>query len=241
MDLIFISVSNYGAIELTKNHLESLKQNDITNYMSYVTDNESYEELSKLGYNVSILNNSMINIGKERMNFGNNDHNYMTYIRYFAILELLKQGKVVWYLDVDTVVMMDLNIIYKTFNNSFDLYFQNDINMLCIGCMLFYSNDKTISLMNILIENMNDKMNSQLAMNQLLINNQNIFNIGILSEYNFPNGLLYFRELNENENFRQVQINFKNSSEPVYFIHANYIIGIDNKIENLKNKNLWFI
>ena len=113
--------------------------------------------------------------------------------------------------------------------------------MLCIGCMLFYSNNKTISLMNILIENINDKMNSQLVMNQLLMNNQNIINIGILSEYNFPNGLLYFKELNDNENFRQVQINFKNSSEPVYFIHANYIIGIDNKIENLKNKNLWFI
>ena len=57
--------------------------------------------------------------------------------------------------------------------NSFDLYFQNDINMLCIGCMLFYSNNKTISLMNILIENINDKMNSQLVMNQLLMNNQN--------------------------------------------------------------------
>ena len=113
MDLIFISVSNYGAIELTKNHLESLKQNDITNYMAYVTDNESYEELSNLCYNVSILNNTLINIGKDKMNFGNNDHNYMTYIRYFVILELLKQGKNVWYLVVDTVVTMDLNIIYK--------------------------------------------------------------------------------------------------------------------------------
>ena len=117
--------------------------------MAYVTDNESYEELSNLCYNVSILNNTLINIGKDKMNFGNNDHNYMTYIRYFVILELLKQGKNVWYLDVDTVVTMDLNIIYKTLNNSFDLYFQNDINMLCIGCMLFYSNNNKNSKIEI--------------------------------------------------------------------------------------------
>jgi hypothetical protein len=78
-------------------------------------------------------------------------------------------------------------------------------------------------------------------MNNILENNQNIFNIGVLSEYNFPNGLLYFNELNDNANFKQFQINFKNSSEPVYFVHANFMIGIDTKIEAFKKKNLWII
>jgi hypothetical protein len=242
-DLIFISVSNYGAIELTKNHLVSLKQNGVNNYMAYVTDEESYKELTGLGFNSTIfhVDDSNINVGKNKMDFGNDDYNYMIYIRYYVISNLLNQGKIVWYLDVDTVALIDLNIIYNTLDKSYDLYFQNDINMLCTGCMLIFPNTKTIALMDTIITNKN-KMNDQLIMNHLLINNPNIFNVYVLSECNFPNGLLYFNELNDtNMNFRQAQTNFKNSTEPVYFVHANYIIGIDNKINSLKQKKLWFI
>lgn len=243
-DLIFISVSNYRAIELTKNHLESLKQNGMSNYMAYVTDEESYEELTNLGFNTTMydVNNTNINVEKNEIDLGNNDHNYMTYIKYYIIAELLKQGKIVWYLDIDTVVLIDLNIVYNTLNKSFDLYFQNNINMLCTGCMIIFPNTKTIVLIDAIITNKNDKMNDQLIINHLLMNNPNIFNIYVLSECNFPNGLLYFNELNDtNMNFRQAQTNFKNSTEPVYFVHANYIIGIDNKINSLKQKKLWFI
>jgi hypothetical protein len=243
-DLIFISVSNYKVIELTKNHLETLKQNGISNYMSYVTDEKSYEELTRLGFNSTIYNvdNSNIEDEKNKMDFENDDYNYIMYIRYYVITDLLKQGKIVWYLDIDTVALIDLNIIYNTLDKPFDLYFQNDINMLCTGCMLIFPNNKTITLIDAVIKNKNDKINDQLIMNQLLINNPNVFNIHVLSECNFPNGTLYFNELNNtNMNFRQSQTNFKNSNEPVYFVHANYIIGIDNKIVSLKQKNLWFI
>lgn len=237
-DLIFISVSNYGAIELTKNHLTHFQQNNVNNYMAYVTDDESYEELTRLKFNTTRF---QIDAGKNKMNFGNNDHNSMTYARYVVILELLKQGKMVWYLDVDTVALIDLNIIYNTLDKSKHIYFQNDMNMLCTGCMLIFPNNSTISLINAIIQNKNDKNNDQLVMNNILENNKNIFNIGVLSEYNFPNGLLYFNELSDNANFKQLQINFKNSSEPVYFVHANFMIGIDTKIEAFKKKNLWII
>jgi len=239
-DLIFISVSNYGAIELTKNHLTSFRQNGINNYTAYVTDIESYDELNRSGFNTTLFDN--FNIGKNKMDFGTDDYNHMIFIRYYIILELLIKGKIVWYLDVDTVALIDLNIIYNTLDKSYDLYFQNDINMLCTGCMLIFPNNKTFTLMNTIITNKNNKINDQLMMNNILMNNQNIFNIYVLSECNFPNGLLYFNELNDtNMNFRQAQTNFKNSNEPVYFVHANYMIGIDNKINSLKQKNLWFI
>ena len=51
-DLVFISVFNKGALEIATNHLESLKRNNISNYMAYVTDQESYDQLASLGYNV---------------------------------------------------------------------------------------------------------------------------------------------------------------------------------------------
>ena len=47
-NLIFISVFNYGAIEMAKNHLKSLRNQGITNHRSYVTDQESYDELKKI-------------------------------------------------------------------------------------------------------------------------------------------------------------------------------------------------
>ena len=49
----------------------------------------------------------------------------------------------------------------------------------------------------------------------------------------------YFNELDGHH--PEFQINFKNSSEPVYFVHANFMIGIDVKVNALKRKNLWFI
>lgn len=237
-ELIFISVSNYGAIDLTKNHLAHFKQNNLTNYMAYVTDDESYEELTRTGFNTTKIDTV---ISKNKMNFGNEDHNYMTYVRYFVILELLNQGKIVWYLDVDTVALVDLNIIYDTLDKTKDIYFQNDINMLCTGCMLIFPINKNIELINIIIKNKNDKMNDQLIMNFVLMSDEKTFDVGVLSEYNFPNGLLYFNELSDNSDYREVQLKFKNSLEPVYFIHANYMVGVDTKINAFKEKQLWII
>jgi hypothetical protein len=238
-NLIFICVSNYGAIELTKNHLTSLKQNGIDNYVAYVTDSESYQELTSLGFNANLFD--AVAIEKNKMIFGNNDYNYMTYIRYYIINNLLQEGKTVWYLDVDTVALINLNIIYETLDKSLDVYFQNDINMLCTGCFLIFPNNKTIQLINCVIKNHNDKNNDQIIINYILQNNKNIFNISTFSKENFPNGLLYFNELSDNLNFRQHQIFFKNSTEPVYFVHANFMVGIEVKIEAFKNKQLWFI
>lgn len=238
-DLIFICISNYGAIELTKNHLTSLIQNGIDNYMAYVTDNESYQELTSLGFNATLFDD--ITIGKNKMIFGNNDYNYMTYVRYYIINKLLQQGKIVWYLDVDTVALIDLNIIYSTLDKSLDIYFQNDINMLCTGCFLIFPNDKNIQLINCVISNQNNENNDQIIINQILQNNKNIFNISTFPKETFPNGLLYFSELSDNLNFKKHQTDFKNSTEPVYLVHANFMVGIDVKIEALKSKHLWFI
>jgi lipopolysaccharide biosynthesis glycosyltransferase len=242
-DLIFISVSNYGAIELTKNHLTSLKQNEIYNYMAYVTDTESYEELTKLGFNATIFNCDDINVGKNKMNYGNNDYNHMTYLRYYVIQKLLKEGKIVWYLDVDTVALTNLNNIYETLDKTIDIHFQSDIVVVCTGCMLIFPNDKNVMLMNTIIQNKTNTLNDQDVMNQLLNNEPNTLNLSIstLSKYNFPNGLLYFNELDYDQTYKENQINFRNSTNPVYFVHANFMVGINIKIEALKQKKLWFI
>ena len=237
-DLVFISVFNYGGIELAKNHIESLKRNNINNYISYVTDDESYEELLKMNYNVTKYTNDLIN--KDKNNFATPEFNNLSYIRYNIISSLLKQGKTVWYCDVDTVILSDLNLFYSDLNNNIDMYFQDDINMACTGCMLFRPSMLTIRLSEFMYSNKNIQNNDQVFLNNIFRNSPSI-NIGIFNKKQFPNGLLYFNELKEEPYFREAQEEFKNSTEPVMFVHANYMVGLETKINALKSKNLWFI
>lgn len=239
-ELIFISVFNYGAIEIAKNHLQSLINNNIQNYIAYVTDEESYNELLQSNYKVKKYISKIDNINKDEKNFDTQDFNTLSYIRYIIINDLLNQGKTVWYLDTDIVVLQNLNDYYNSLPKNFDILFQNDINMLCSGCMLINPNIKTLDLTNYMYSIKNNIYNDQIILNNL-IQKYNIYNIGIFNENNFPNGLLYFNELKNEPYFREVQIKFKNSSEPLYLVHANYMIGISNKINALKSKNLWFI
>lgn len=61
-DLLFISVFDFGCLELGLNHLQSLKNQGIYNYMSFVTDDETYNIIIKYGFNCTLVeykNNSM--------------------------------------------------------------------------------------------------------------------------------------------------------------------------------------
>lgn len=250
MELLFINVFNYGAIELAKNHAQSLKQNNINNYMMYVTDIESDNELLNIGIKSTLLSDNFftdisLNYGLEKNNFDTEIFNDMSYLRYLVINKLLKDNKIVWYMDVDTVVMSDLNIFFnkiKNSKNNVDLYMQDDINMPCTGCMLFFPNETTINFTNIIYNSKNAIYCDQILIKKFLINYGNYINCMILPRNQFVSGLLYFDEIKENnEIFKEAQLNFKQSIIPIYFIHANYMVGIDNKINALKNKKLWFV
>ena len=66
-------------------------------------------------------------------------------------------------------------------------------------------------------------------------------NLKLFSIFNFPNGLLYFNLLDNNPILNNAQQQFKKSTEQVYFVHANWMVGKDTKIKALKEKNLWYI
>ena len=77
-ELLFISVFNFGGIELAKNHLESLKRNNISNYIAYVTDSESYDELIKSEYNVIKYISCNDSINKEKNDFASPHFNNLS-------------------------------------------------------------------------------------------------------------------------------------------------------------------
>ena len=155
---LFISLSNYGYIDMTENHIISLKKNNIENYIAFVLDEDSYNILSNKGYNVSLYKNlNQLNCEE----FATPEFNNICFLRWNIISELLKNKIIVWCLDIDTVALYNLNKIIQQSPN-IDLIMQNDINMPCCGCMLFFPTNNTINLSNFIINNKTNKYNDQI-------------------------------------------------------------------------------
>jgi lipopolysaccharide biosynthesis glycosyltransferase len=241
-ELLFISVFNLGCIPLALNHLESLRRQNIQNYKAYVTDKESYDILLEKGHPVELVIETDENLTREKVNFSTAEFNTLSYTRYRVILDLLGKGHAVWYLDVDTVVLKNLNDVYKVLNGTeYHAAMQDDVNMFCTGCMLLFPKPITIQLMQSVYENRTSSENDQIVLMHILMQNPNIITIMTLNMLQFSNGLLYFNELHDNPKYRELQIKFKQSVFPVYFVHANWMIGLDTKIDAFKKKGLWFV
>jgi hypothetical protein len=251
-NLLIISVFNYGAIEIATNHLKSLQNQGIDNYMAYVTDQESLDQLQEKGYHVTLFERPVQEgLSKEKEDFGTTGFNDFSYIRYLILQQLLSEGKTVWYLDVDTVVLSDIREYYDQIckNNQLkkDIIFQNDINMACSGCMLCFPTPVTKKILQDTYLHRNDKYNDQLLLNQIMkpYIEQNQCKIAYFHDHLFPNGLLYFNTPHPNPNFLNLQRKFwqyrDEDKGPIAFVHANWMVGIDTKIASFKEHGLWFL
>jgi lipopolysaccharide biosynthesis glycosyltransferase len=241
-ELLFISVFNLGGIPLALNHLESLKRNHITNYRAYVTDTESYAILKDKGHPVELIVETSVELTDKKVDFGTTEFNTLSYTRYKIIIELLEKNQPVWYLDIDTVVLQDLNDVYDELKHSnYHAVMQNDINMLCTGCMLLFPTPATINLLKNIYKYRNSNHNDQIILMNILLKYPNVINILPLNILQFPNGLLYFNEISENPRYKKLQEDFINSTHPVYVVHANWMIGMETKIAAFKRKGLWYI
>ena len=243
MPLIFISVFNEGSLQIARNHIQSLKNVGIDNYMAYVTDKESYNALTADKSHVCLIEGQ--NVSNEKKDFGTKNFNDMSYLRYKVISELLKKGDDVWYLDTDTVVLYDLNKEYKKYKGTgIDIYFQNDINMICTGCMLYFSNQRTANVTNYIYTNRNADDNDQIFFARLLHFNPDAVSIKTLNTMNYPNGLLYFDSefINTPERYKLIKDTFTNyKNKNIYFVHANWMVGNEKKSNALKKMGNWYI
>jgi hypothetical protein len=68
--------------------------------------------------------------------------------------------------------------------------------------------------------------------------------VGLFDKYEFPNGLLFFDKEDliplskEHENVKTLYN--KNTTKTTAFVHANWMVGINNKIAAFKKKMLWY-
>ncbi len=249
-DITFISVFNEGCIELGLNHLESLKRCGITNYIAYVTDKESYDIL-KDKHNVIYIDGA--NVTNEHKDFDTEDFNRLSYVRYFIIRNYLNENKPVWYMDVDTVVLRDLNEKYQYVLDNYkgylvDAIFQSDMNGVCTGCMLLFPTENTKNIVNRVITDKGFNVNDQILFNHLLLEKKMNLSFDLFDYGEFPVGYLYFDDedcvkvdqslskvIEKKKEYREIP------NKNPYFVHANWMIGNQKKIHTLKKYNLWFL
>ena len=140
----------------------------------------------------------------------------------------------VFYLDTDTIIFGNILEDIKTFPKGMDLYAQEDKDTICAGCMLLIPTENTKKLLNECLnyfnENWNNIMNNS---DQGLINNLvKTLNIKyhLLPWEKYASGQQYF---NKNKDY------FKNKNP--LFLHNNWIVGLEAKVNRFKQHNLWFI
>lgn len=244
--LLFVSVFNYGVIEMAKNHIKSLHNHGHTNTMSFVTDQASMDILTALGYPCTLVLET--DIGQEKKDFGTCEFNHMSYLRYHCISKLQEKNYNldIWYMDVDTVVLTNLTDCYRGLKKTgLNVCFQNDINMMCTGCMLLFASRLTRDFVKIVWENKTQNYNDQLLVKELLSTHSTLIRYKPLTPELFPCGVLYF-----GDDFVKIPVQIASlrtetqlrmSQRPPMFVHANWMIGDEKKIAALKKYGLWFL
>lgn len=247
-DLLFVCCFDQGSRELGLNHLKSLKNQGIENYMAFIADKSTYELVQSHGFKCTFIDDAKFSTNQKT--FGNPDFVEFSFLRYKFINQSLKNYKSVWYLDVDTVVLDNLNYIYGEYvGKGYDIVFQNDVHQIqnCTGCMLYFSNQKTLDMTEYVYKGMNWQIPDQHFVNYFLLHNPGVFKTTMFDLERFPNGLIYFDkpELIElSTEFSDFKTKFhknKDKTKKLAFVHANWMVGIDTKINAIKKKGLWYL
>lgn len=245
-NLLFVSVFNHGVIEMAKNHLQSLRIQGHTNTLCFVTDKMSADVLAELKYPYIYV--SETDITSDNKDFGTTAFNQMSYLRYYCIHNYMKQNANtdIWYMDVDTVVLKNLNDVYANAKlQNLNVCFQSDVNMACTGCMLLFASDKTTEFVASVFNNRTQNTNDQILVKFLLNEFPNIIRYGLFAPEQFPCGVLYFNEdfVSPPEYVRQyrAEIQQKMQANAPAFVHANWMIGDEKKTAAMKKHGLWFL
>lgn len=112
--------------------------------------------------------------------------------------------------------------------------------------MLYFSNEKTLNMTEYVYKGMNWQIPDQHFVNYFLQHNTGVFKTTLFDLERFPNGLIYFDDsdlIDLTSEFRTFKQNFhakKDTSKKPAFVHANWMIGIDTKVNAIKKRGYGF-
>ena len=233
-----ITITNSGYKELTKNSLASLKRHNLKlNIEVFTLDDTCCKDFIDLGYKTISLSTNL-SMGSKYM-----DKNWadVTLSKLKVIHSVLERYKYVFLVDGDIVFDKGdfLQYVYDIMKNkpSLDLVCQKEWYIhkgvefndnLNSGFMLIRSNENTKKFFHPNRYNKN-YINDQVYLDK----NKKELNYEGLPIDLFPNGYFYYT-LNAKHPY-------KLKAQDPMIIHFNYIAGIQEKINKIKQLNRWFI
>ena len=238
----------------TKKHCDEwrnlMKSLDILNLKKYVVvyclDKGSY----KCARNENVKTVQMFTNIAEEANFSTLSFQAIMIEKIRMIVEELKNGIPLLYLDTDVVVLKNPFPHLKQLTAK-DVYLQSDmtdgrtsdITNYCAGCMYIlptYESERLFTDTLNLLEKNHKKQKQNGAKNYKNYADQDIINeiikkrpelnVETLDPIEFPNGVRYFDHLDK----------YPKGREP-FLVHNNWIVGLKKKIERFKKHNLWFL
>lgn len=230
-NLNFITFTNKGYVEYTKNLILSNKYNKVNaNIRVYALDLYSYDYFKDFHndvvfYKKQDFENSYLS--QSDKNFGN-----LMIVKFELIYkELLERDNVV-YVDGDIVFKKEFSSFLFNYGSDLDIIFQDDLRPskpnlenVCAGFMYIKSNDKTRKFFKP-TPKLVRKFNKYKTHDQTYINkNKKKFSYIKLPLDNFPNGAHYYQ--------------FHETLEP-YIVHFNYVRG-EEKVNRMKLHGEWYL
>ena len=224
----FITLTNYGYLDYTRNLIKSLEKIGVEGMKVYCLDNKSFNELD-YDRKLKIENTEEEEIEDFYTFRSGNEWSLIMYNKFRIIYRELLKNDFVLFCDGD-IIFRDKRFRVDLLNRieDDDLLIQSDKqndkddSELCAGFQFIKSNDKTKEFYKPSNEKMNEILH--LKCDQPFINKyKNKLKYKRLPLKKYPNGLYY--QTNKNES---------------YMIHYNYLIGHTKKDMMIKD-NHWFI
>ena len=239
----YITFTTSGSVKLCKNFLLSVKRLGMEkNFTVYCLDKESFSEIEKMGFKTKFFD--VEGIGSEFHEYGKSDFRRVTEAKIQIIINELK--------DKDSLVYTDCDVVFRhnptefiNFSNEqmkdkeVDIVFASDnpFMTICTGFMHIKNTEKVHELFKQYFELSREygQRGSECMYDQEII-----FEIltkrfldkekliwGVYPTDFVKNGHLYWNEAET-----------RTGNEAV--VHVNFIIGEENKINRLKDANLWY-
>jgi hypothetical protein len=243
-DLLIVSISNYGFKNLTLNWITNLHKLGFNKFVVFCFDLELYEFLSEKGYknNLAIVPSEWLDfkVSKSFLNWGSKDYNQITQAKPQIWYQLLKLKLNIFFSDPDVVwlnehIIDHLKFIYEY--STADLLFSLDNNRKSItyNTGLFMAKSTTYSI-DLFLNLINEQRKNP------SYSNQKVFKIITKKMYSSDNKIIALDPIlfASGKVFLKLKLNKKFNLNP-YTFHANYLIGMEAKINALKANNFWFI
>lgn len=234
---VVLATTNSAFLDFTKNWLESIRRLEVRpkNITIVAEDELTYRSLANYT-EVHRVKPDVVLPPDKKLEFDSPAYKAFVNKRPKYILSLLEKGHDVLFSDVDTLWLQDP---FKHFTGDYDIYIQEDQPppkmVLCAGFVYYRNTPTTIQFVKKWIKRLRETKNEkpdQMILN-IMIRYKAIkgLKLKILDRRKFLSGQHYFDEDWRRNNTDVV---------PVY-VHNNWIIGHDVKVERFKQLGHWYV